>query len=120
MIVPGSIRIDQNRSKMEVVNVGSSTFIINNYYNKSFNYYLIDVYPFKPASTQNNIEAYLTVFCADSYNGTNNIVMLASSGGCVSGYSLGSRMILDGTYNTNSGRGFYGSYIYWQSQNSGD
>ena len=29
-------------------------------------------------------------------------------------------MILDGTYNTNSGRGFYGSYIYWQSQNSGD
>ena len=43
--------------------------------------------------------------------------MLASTGHCVSGYYLGGRMILDGTYNTISGRGYYGSYIYWQSQN---
>jgi hypothetical protein len=53
---------------------------------------------------------------ADGWNGINTIVTLACSGGANSGYSNGSRMILDGSINTNSSRGAYASYIYWQSQ----
>ena len=66
----------------------------------------------------NTIEPYLTVYCAESFNGFNTLVVLNCVGGANSGstYSWGSRMILDGSYNTNSGRGSYGSYIYWQKQ----
>ena len=67
-------------------------------------------------TTGNAIEPYLTVYCADSYNGFNTIVILNCVGGAYSGYSWGIRMILDGSYNTNSGKRSYGSYIYWQSQ----
>jgi len=55
---------------------------------------------------------------ADGWNGINTIVTLACSGGANSGYSNGSRMILDGSINTNVSRGAYASYIYWQSQSA--
>ena len=67
-------------------------------------------------TTVNAIGPYLTVYCADSFNGFDTIVVVSCIGGANSGYSLGSRMILDGSYNTNSSRGTNGSYICWQSQ----
>ena len=69
------------------------------------------------SSTGIPIEPYLTVYCADSYNGTNNIVSLACTGNCVSSYYNGSRIILDGSYNTNNGSS-YSSTIKFQSQSS--
>ena len=38
-------------------------------------------------TTGNAIEPYLTVYCADSYNGFNTIVILNCVGGAYSGYS---------------------------------
>jgi len=67
-------------------------------------------------TTGNAVEPYLTVYCADSFNGFDTIVVVSCIGGANSGFSLGSRMILDGSYNTNSSRGTNGSYICWQSQ----
>ena len=43
------------------------------------------------------------------------ITTITAQSGANSGYNNSSRMILDGSYNTNAGRGAYGSYIYWQS-----
>jgi hypothetical protein len=60
--------------------------------------------------------AIINAVVADGFNGIDTIVTLACSGGANSGYSNGSRMILDGSINTNSSRGAYASYIYWQSQ----
>ena len=70
-------------------------------------------------STATPIQPYLTVYCPDSYNSTNNIVDLACTGNCVSGYYNGSRIILDGSYNTNGPNGSYSSVIQFQSQSSG-
>lgn len=55
---------------------------------------------------------------ADGWNGINTIVTLACSGGANSGYSNGSRIILDGSYAKNAASGAYGSTINFQSQTS--
>jgi hypothetical protein len=58
---------------------------------------------------------FLTATVADGWNSLDTIITLACSSRANSGYYNESRMILDGSYNTNSGRGTRGSYIYWQS-----
>jgi hypothetical protein len=55
---------------------------------------------------------------ADGWNGIDTIITLGCTGAANSGFTMGSRMILDGSYNTNSSKGAYGSYIYWQSQDA--
>ena len=69
-------------------------------------------------TTGNAINPYLTVYCADSWNGFDTIVSLACNSGANAGYANGSRIILDGSYNANSSSGVYGSVIAFQSQNS--
>ena len=59
--------------------------------------------------------AFLTATVADGWNGLDTIITLACSSRANQNYFNESRMILDGSYNTNSGRGTRGSYIYWQS-----
>ncbi len=72
-------------------------------------------------TTGNNIHPDLGVYCADSWNRTNNIVVLASKGWTNSGYWNGSRIVLDGSYATNSSKGSYGNTIIFQSEvSSGD
>ena len=58
---------------------------------------------------------FLTVQVPDGWNGIDTIVTITAQSGANSGYNNASRMILDGSYSTNAGRGAYGSYIYWQS-----
>jgi len=59
---------------------------------------------------------FLNAVVADGFNGIDTIITLASTSGANSGYYNASRMILDGSYNLNAGRGTYASYIHWQSQ----
>ena len=61
---------------------------------------------------------FITVAVPDGWNGIDTIVTILAQSGANAGYSNGSRMILDGSINTNSSRGAYGSYIYWQSQSA--
>ena len=65
------------------------------------------------------LSSFISVQVPDGWNGINKIVTLACTGSANSGTANSSRMILDGSYSTNSGRGQYGSYICWQSLNSG-
>jgi hypothetical protein len=62
---------------------------------------------------------FLTVQVPDGWNGIDTIVTLASNSGANSGYFNASRIILDGSYNSTSGNGNYGSSILFQSQISG-
>ncbi len=62
---------------------------------------------------------FLTVQVPDGWNGIDTIVTLASNSGANSGYFNASRIILDGSYNSNSGNGNYGSSLLFQSQISG-
>ena len=60
----------------------------------------------------------ITAVVADGWNSIDTIITLACNSGANSSYWNGSRMILDGSYNTNAAYGTTASYIYWQSQNS--
>ncbi len=62
---------------------------------------------------------FLTVQVPDGWNGIDTIGTLASNSGANSGYLNASRIILDGSHNSNSGNGNYGSSILFQSQFSG-
>ncbi len=49
----------------------------------------------------------------------NTITTISSNSGAYSGYFNASKIILDGSYNSNAGNGNYGSSILFQSQISG-
>ena len=53
---------------------------------------------------------FITATVADGFNGIDTITTITAQSGANSGYLNGSGMILDGSYNTNSGRGTRGSY----------
>ncbi len=52
---------------------------------------------------------------ADGWNGIDTITTVSCGSRANIGYFNESRMVLDGSYNTNAGRGTRGSMIYWQS-----
>jgi hypothetical protein len=58
---------------------------------------------------------FLSCTAADGWNSINTITTISCGSRAYSGYYNESRMILDGSMGTNSGRGTRGSYIYWQS-----
>jgi hypothetical protein len=58
----------------------------------------------------------INAVAADGWNGINTIITLACTGWANSGYANGSRIVLDGSYATNSSKGSYGSTINFQSQ----
>ena len=67
------------------------------------------------SGTQPATAPFISCTVADGWNGIDTITTITANSGANSGYNNASRMILDGSYNTNAGRGAYGSYIYWQS-----
>ena len=69
-------------------------------------------------TTGDNVQPYLSVYCADSWNGTNNIVVLACNGWANSGYNNASRLVIDGSYATNSTKYNYGGTVNFQAQSS--
>jgi hypothetical protein len=69
-------------------------------------------------TTSDNVEPYLSVHCADSWNGTNTIVVLASTGWANSGNNNASHLVIDGSYATNSSKYYYGGTINFQAQSS--
>jgi hypothetical protein len=54
-------------------------------------------------TTGNAVAPYLSVYCADSWNGLDTIVVLSSNSGANSGVYNGSRIILDSSYATCAG-----------------
>jgi hypothetical protein len=65
------------------------------------------------------LSTFLQARVADGWNAIDTIITLACSGSANNTFYNGSRIILDGSYATNSGNGVYGSRISFQSQGSG-
>jgi len=65
------------------------------------------------------LSTFLQATVADGFNAINTIITLACSGSANNNYFNGSRIVLDGSYNTNAGNGYYASRISFQSQGSG-
>ena len=63
---------------------------------------------------------FISCTVADGWNGIDTITTITAQSGANSGFNNSSRMILDGSYNTNAGRGTRASYICWQSLNFSD
>jgi hypothetical protein len=61
---------------------------------------------------------FITCTVANGWIGIDTITTITAQSGANSGYSNGSRIILDGSYATNSSKGNYGNTINFQSQNS--
>ena len=62
---------------------------------------------------------FISCIVNDGWNGIDTSTIITAQSGANSGYWNGSRIYLDGSYNTNSGSGSYGSKINFQSQGSG-
>jgi hypothetical protein len=68
--------------------------------------------------TQPATSTFLNCSVADGWNAIDTITTLSCGSRANDGFFNESRMVLDGSYNTNVSRGNRGSYIYWQSINS--
>ena len=61
---------------------------------------------------------FISCTVADGWNGIDTITTITAQSGANSGYLNGSRIILDGSYATNSSKGNYGNTINFQSQSA--
>jgi hypothetical protein len=61
---------------------------------------------------------FLQAPVADGWNGIDTIITLACSGRANNNYHNESRIILDGSYNTNNSKGYYGSTILFQNNSA--
>ncbi len=70
------------------------------------------------SGSQPVLSTFLQATVADGWNGTDTIITLACSGSANNTYHNESRIILDGSYNTNNSKCAYGSTILFQNNSA--
>ena len=112
--VSGTITINTT-STLDAINAYCYPNSINNTNGANRNVNLLNVLCYTTGLAKSTV---LNCVVADGYNGIDTIITLACGSGANSGVNNSSRIVLDGSYNTNISKGAYASTINFQSINS--